>query len=108
MKLLEARISLARQTKTTTLHCELATKYVVAGKVAVLYAESTENVTGLTVTQNGQSARVLSIATREEDGGMKSWRINIMAPETAGSYTYTVTATALNGSKSATVQVDVK
>lgn len=108
VKLLEARISLARQTETTTLRCELATKYVVAGKVAVLYAESTENVTGLTVTQNGQSARVLSIATREEDGGMKSWRINIMAPETAGSYTYTVTATALNGSKSATVQVDVK
>ena len=31
-----------------------------------------------------------------------------MAPETVGSYTYTVTATALNGSKSATVQVDVK
>lgn len=108
VKLLEARISLARQTKTTTLRCELATKYVVAGKVAVLYAESTENVTGLTVRQNGQSARVLSIATREEDGGMKSWRINIMAPETVGSYTYTVTATALNGSKSATVQVDVK
>lgn len=108
VKLLEARISLARQTETTTLRCELATKYVVAGKVAVLYAESTENVTGLTVTQNGQSARVLSIATREEDGGMKSWRINIMAPETVGSYTYTVTATALNGSKSATVQVDVK
>lgn len=108
VKLLESRISLARQTKTTTLRCELATKYVVAGKVAVLYAESTENVTGLTVTQNGQSARVLSIATREEDGGMKSWRINIMAPETVGSYTYTVTATALNGSKSATVQVDVK
>lgn len=108
VKLLEARISLARQTETTTLRCELATKYVVAGKVAVLYAESTENVTGLTVTQNGQSARVLSIATREEDDGMKSWRINIMAPETAGSYTYTVTATALNGSKSATVQVDVK
>ena len=108
VKLLEAQISLARQTETTTLRCQLDTKYVVAGKVAVLYAESTENVTGLTVTQNGQSARVLSIATREEDDGMKSWRINIMAPETAGSYTYTVTATTLNGTKTATVQVDVK
>ncbi len=106
--LLEAQIALARRTETTTLRCELDTKYVVAGKVAVLYVESTEDVTALSVMQDGKSARVLSVGCRQEDGGMKSWRVNVMTPEQTGTYTYTVTATTLSGSKSASVSVKVQ
>lgn len=107
-ELLQARISLAMSSETTTLTCGITTDYVAAGHVAVLYAETTPDVTDITLTLDGYDVSRLSIAGRENIDGSKSWRVRFLVPETAGNYSYVVTATALDRNVTETLAIEVK
>lgn len=106
---LRAKIALAKATNgETKLDCSLGSRYVLAGRVAVIQAESTGDITALRLTAGGQDADLISIASRMNSDGTKSWMLKLLAPKTTGNYTYTVIATTLNGTKTAAVDVTVK
>lgn len=108
LDLLLAKIALARTAKETTLQCALDTRYVLAGHVAVLCAETSGDATDIHLTLNGQSVTRWSVASRQNADGTKSWRVQFPAPDTTGIYTYQVTASTLNGDKTVPVEITVR
>ena len=106
---LRTKIALAKAaTGESVLNCSLGSRYVLAGRIAVIEAETSGDVTDLRLTLNGQNAELVSIASRVNNDGTKSWRLNVLAPAATGAYTYTVTASTISGDKTATVDVSVK
>lgn len=107
-KILCAAVSLTKASTQTKLSCSFSPASVVAGKVAVLEVKTSENVTNVTISQNGTSVQRLSVSSRFDGSGTKLWRILFTAPATAGTYTYQVFAHSSGTEAFSTANLEVK